>query len=187
LGFSDKDGRMQIHQNLLNAGIDPSEITKVLLSHLHIDHAGAVSENTDHAKLSFPNATYYLQERELGFSFEKGFPSYNTDDLVALKASPQTALLKNDSVIIDGYIHYEITSAHSRYHQVFRITDDDQVVFFGGDDAPQLQQMKHRFAAKYDFNGKKAMELRKRWREKGEKEQWTFLFYHDVKNPVWQF
>jgi hypothetical protein len=33
--------------------------------------------------------------------------------------------------------------------------------FFGGDDAPQLQQMKHRFVAKYDFDGKKAMELRR--------------------------
>ena len=24
-------------------------------------------------KLSFPNATYYIQERELNFAFEKGF------------------------------------------------------------------------------------------------------------------
>ena len=47
--------------------------------------------------------------------------------------------------------------------------------------------MKHRFAAKYDYNGKKAMELRQQWWEKGEKEKWTFLFYHDVKNAVWSF
>jgi len=27
---------------------------------------------------SFPNATYYIQEKELAFAFEKGFPSYIT-------------------------------------------------------------------------------------------------------------
>jgi len=47
--------------------------------------------------------------------------------------------------------------------------------------------MKHRFVAKYDFDGKKAMELRRRWWEQGQQEKWTFLFYHDVKNPVIEF
>ena len=56
--------------------------------------------------------------------------------------------------------------------------------FFGGDDAPQLQQMKTRYAAKYDYDGKKAMELRQKWWEEGEEEGWTFLFYHDIKTPV---
>src|SRR5258706_16197830 len=69
LGFS-KNGKMQVHQNLIHAGIQPSEITRVLLTHLHKDHAGGVSEDNDHHKLSFPNATYYLQERELNFAFE---------------------------------------------------------------------------------------------------------------------
>jgi hypothetical protein len=44
--------------------------------------------------------------------------------------------------------------------------------------------MKHRFVAKYDFNGKKAMELRQEWWETGKKEDWTFLFYHDIKTPI---
>lgn len=44
LGFTDKEGRMQIHNNLSKAGVNSSDITKVLLSHLHKDHAGGVSE-----------------------------------------------------------------------------------------------------------------------------------------------
>ena len=31
------------------------------------------------------------------------------------------------------------------------------------------------------------MELRKFWWEHGQKEHWTFLFYHDVKNPIMKF
>ncbi|MEI9810052.1 MAG: MBL fold metallo-hydrolase [Bacteroidota bacterium] len=63
LGFS-QNGKMQLHQNLVNAGINPSAITKVLLTHLHKDHAGGVSEDSDHSQLSFPGATYYLQGKE---------------------------------------------------------------------------------------------------------------------------
>jgi hypothetical protein len=45
--------------------------------------------------------------------------------------------------------------------------------------------MKHRFVAKYDHDGKKAMELRKTWWEQGQAENWSFLFYHDIKTPVY--
>src|ERR1700730_13000311 len=42
LGF-EKEGALQIHRNLLNAGIHPEDVTKVLMSHLHKDHAGGIS------------------------------------------------------------------------------------------------------------------------------------------------
>src|SRR3954466_10819056 len=44
LGFTNKDGNLQLHQNLLDNGINPMDVTKVLLSHLHKDHSGGVSK-----------------------------------------------------------------------------------------------------------------------------------------------
>ena len=186
LGF-EKEGQMQIHKNLAGAGIDPSAITKVLLTHLHKDHAGGVSTGTHHEQISFPNAVFYLQERELNFAFETGLPSFIPGELQVLKTSKQVVLLKNDEGAIDTGIDYKLTGAHSPYHQVFWIRENNKTIFFGGDDAPQLQQMKHRFVAKYDHDGKKAMELRRQWWEQGQGEKWTFLFYHDVKNPIIEF
>src|SRR5580765_7406042 len=57
LGFM-KQGEMQLHQNLEANQIKPSDVTKVLLSHLHKDHAGGVShkDRLGHYHLSFPNA-----------------------------------------------------------------------------------------------------------------------------------
>jgi len=185
LGFADDEGKMQIHKNLAEAGINPSDITKVLMSHLHKDHAGGVSEDRDRNKLCFPDATYYIQQRELDFAFEKGLPSFIPDELKVLKDSAQVVWLKEDEGTIDDYIQYKVTGAHSLLHQVFWIKENNETIFFGGDDAPQLQQMRHRFVAKYDFNGKKAMELRKEWWDAGEKEKWTFLFYHDIKTPIY--
>lgn len=183
LGF-EHDGTLQLHKNLVNAGINPSEITKVLMSHLHKDHAGGISrknKNNDY-ELSFPAATYYLQKKELEFAFKTGFPSYIPEELECIKQAKNIELLDGNGVM-DGYISYEITGAHSPFHQVFRIVDAGETVFFGGDDAPQLQQMKSRFMAKYDYDGRKCMELRHEWWKKGEQEHWTFLFYHDIKTP----
>jgi glyoxylase-like metal-dependent hydrolase (beta-lactamase superfamily II) len=186
LGFK-KDGELQIHHNLRKAGIDPGRVTKVLMSHLHKDHAGGVSgdcgDGIGSRTLAFPHARYYVQRRELDYAFEKGPSSYITTELECLKDSPQVEFLDGDGVI-DGYIRYKITGAHCPWHQVFWIVDGGETVFFGGDVAPQLQQMKSRFVAKYDYDGKKAMELRQEWWAQGQREGWTFLFYHDVKTPA---
>ena len=180
LGF-EKDGHLQIHSNLWQAGIDPAKVSKVLMSHLHKDHAGGIGPD----RLSFPNAKYYVQRRELAYAYEKGPSSYMTDELECLKSSPQLILLDGDGVL-DGYIRYTVTGAHCPFHQVFWIVDGGETTFFGGDVAPQLQQMKSRFVAKYDYDGKLAMELRQEWWSKGQEEGWTFLFYHDVKTPVFK-
>ncbi|MDE3234935.1 MAG: MBL fold metallo-hydrolase [Bacteroidota bacterium] len=185
LGFS-KDGGLQLHANLRSNGIEPEQVTKVLMSHLHKDHAGGLSKRdyVGNYHLSFPKATYYVQRKEYAFAMETGFPSFMPEELSVLENNPQVIWLDGDG-IIDGYIQHEITAAHSPYHQVFWIMEDGKKIFFGGDDAPQLQQMKNKFIAKYDFDGKKCMELRQKWWQQGQAEEWTFLFYHDIKSPVY--
>ncbi|MFT4154387.1 MBL fold metallo-hydrolase [Parafilimonas sp.] len=185
LGFT-QNGEMQLHRNLAEQNIKPGDITKVLLSHLHKDHAGGISckDRLGHYHLSFPHAVYYVQQAEYNFAMGAGFPSYMTEEISMLENNSQVVFLNEEEGCIDGYIHYKITGAHSACHQVFWIKEGDETVFFGADDAPQLQQMKHRFIAKYDYDGRKAMELRHQWWQEGNEEGWLFLFYHDVKTPV---
>lgn len=185
LGF-EQDGNLQIHANLINAGINPSDVTKVLMSHLHKDHAGGISKKnpaTGKYEIAFPGATYYVQKQELTYALEKGLPSYIPEELDCLQTAPNVQFLDGNGVL-NGYIKYEITGGHSPFHQVFWIADGGEKIFFGGDDAPQLGQMKNRFIAKYDYDGKKCMELRQQWWKQGQEEGWTFLFYHDIKTPI---
>lgn len=189
LGFKNDDGTLQIHQNLLDNGINPMDVTKVLLSHLHKDHSGGIGKEDAilHQKFfNFPGAVYYVNKDELAYAFEKGPPSFSTEEFDILANSDKVIFTTGDGVI-DNCIRYEVTGAHSPFHQVFWIEEDGQTVFFGGDVAPQLQQMKSRLVAKYDFDGKKCMELRQKWWQQGQQESWTFLFYHDIKTPVFNF
>ena len=189
LGFTNPDGTLQIHQNLLNNGIGVMEVTKVLLSHLHKDHAGGISREDKILKkvfLSFPNATYYVNKEEFDSALSSTGSSFIPAHFQSLHDSDNVVFTTGDG-IIDQYIHYTVTGAHSPFHQVFRIEEEEQIIFYGGDVAPQLQQMRSRFIAKYDYDGKKCMELRQQWWQRGEKEHWTFLFYHDIKTPVYSF
>ncbi len=186
LGFCNEDGILQIHQNLIDNGIDPMDVTKVLLSHLHKDHSGGVSKEDKILRqhfLSFPHATYYVNKDEFNFAVEKGSPSYIPTEFELLGNGANVVFTTGNGKI-DDYITYEVTGAHCPFHQTFMIEEDGEKIFFGGDVAPQLQQMKSRFIAKYDFDGKKCMELRQQWWEQGAKDHWTFLFYHDIKTPI---
>ena len=189
LGFSNSDGTLQIHQNLWDNGINPAEVTKVLMSHLHKDHSGGISKKNPAAGqkiLTFPNAQYFINKQELALASEEGNSSYSQEEFENLAKLDKVILTQGDGTI-DDYIRYELTGAHSPYHQVFWIEEDGQTIFYGGDVAPQLQQMKNRFMAKYDFDGKKCMELRQQWWQQGQQQNWTFLFYHDIKTPVYSF
>jgi glyoxylase-like metal-dependent hydrolase (beta-lactamase superfamily II) len=189
LGFTDSSGILQIHQNLLRNDINPMEVTKVLMSHLHKDHAGGICKKDTMLQqrfFSFPNATYYINKEEANLALQNNTASYHPEDFSIISDADKVIFTEGDGVI-DNYITYKVTGAHAPYHQVFWIEEAGQKIFFGGDVAPQLQQMKSRFIAKYDYDGKKCMELRQQWWQQGQVEKWTFLFYHDIKTPVFSF
>ena len=52
---------------LRNRGIQPEEITDVVLTHLHFDHCGYTTqkdESTGHLFLSFPNANHWVSRKQ---------------------------------------------------------------------------------------------------------------------------
>lgn len=186
LGFK-KNGRLQLHQNLMDNGIDPASVTKVLMSHLHRDHAGGVTvlDKWGDFELAFPQATYYVQQQELEYALESGLTSYVPAQVQLLAHSSQVVLLPPHGVI-DHYIRYELTGGHCPYHQAYWIEEDGETILFGGDVAPQYHQLKSRMIAKYDADGKTSMEKRQEWYEEGSRQGWTFLFYHDIDHAIWK-
>jgi len=188
LGFSDELGILQLHKNMALHGIYPLDVTKVLMTHLHKDHAGGLvrlDTLKNEYQLSFPQADYYISQKEIDIATNSYSPSYNSEKLSCLLHHEQVHLLQEEDGVIDGYIYFEKTAGHSPFHQSFKIVEGGEIIFFGGDEAPQLQQMKTKFVAKYDADGKRAMELRVKWWEIGNKENWNFLFYHDIETPTY--
>ncbi|KAF2330558.1 MBL fold metallo-hydrolase [Flavobacterium ginsenosidimutans] len=188
LGFVN-NGVPFIYEMLRKNNIEPQQITKVLVSHLHKDHIEGIGyfEN-DQFIQNFPNAKIYIQKREIDFALQQlQNPSYVPEILNQLEKLPNVELLNEDNGQITDEIFFEVSAGHTKFHQVFWIKADNEIVFYGADDLPQKIYLKMHVAYKTDFDGKRAMESRKKWEQEAKEQNWKVLLYHDMKTPVLEF
>ncbi|WP_461448715.1 MBL fold metallo-hydrolase [Mucilaginibacter sp.] len=178
LGFKDTRDELYLHQHIRNAGFDPEDVTLVLMSHLHYDHSGGlVVERNGKLEPSFPLATHVIQEQEWDFAISGKTSSYHQEIFEALQGKIDIHFLNGSGELKPG-IRYELSGGHCPYHQVLWIEDGDEKVFFGGDELPEPEQLIRKFIAKYDYDGRKAMQLREDYGKIAAAENWTCLFYH---------
>lgn len=178
LGYSNEQGQLHLHENIKKIGFDPDDIEMVLMSHLHFDHSGGMVHHHDgKMELSFPHATYVMQQGEWETAFSSKSASYHTDIFDFVQRNAQIQLVEGTGQLTNE-ISFELTGAHCPYHQVFLIDDGEDKVFFGGDVLPEPEELIRKFIAKYDYDGRKAMELRDEFGRKAAAENWKCLFYH---------
>ena len=178
LGYSNEEGKLHLHENIRKAGFKPEDVEMVLMSHLHFDHSGGMVHNVNgKMELSFPDATYVMQRGEWETAFSSTSSSYHTDIFDFVQRNAQMKLIEGSGQLTDE-ISYELTGAHCPFHQVFLIESEGDKVFFGGDVLPEPEELIRKFIAKYDFDGRKAMELREEFGKKAAAKNWKCLFYH---------
>lgn len=185
LGFINPEtNNLRIEDNLQKHGLGCADITDVIMSHLHKDHAGGffrAEHNT--LEINFPNAVFHINRNEYEFAVNPNSKlSYDTDKLTLLPEKAEIQWFENGHVL--DFITYEEDGGHCPHHTSLLIHLNNGQYFFGGDVAPQLKQLKFKYIAKYDFDGRKSAELRSAYAQRGRLEDWTFLFYHDVTTPM---
>ena len=176
-----------IHNAIRKLGYSEMDVNMVLMSHLHYDHAGGMlRENTSGYEIAFPNADYFIQREELNYALTKDSSSYHKERLEVVRRYSGLQLIDGDGWI-NEHISFELTGAHCPFHQVFKIDHEDETYFFGGDVMPDAIQVVRKMIAKYDFDGRKSMELREHYGRKAAEESWKCLMYHDIKNAIVEF
>lgn len=178
LGYSDDQGKLILHENIKKSGFRPEDVDLVLMSHLHFDHAGGMVHDVNgRMDLSFPDATYVIQRGEWEAAFSDSSASYRTDIFDFVQRNAQLLFVEG-SGHLDDQIFFDLTGAHTPHHQTFLITEGSHKVFFGGDVLPEPEELLRKFIAKYDYDGRKAMELREEFGKRAALENWNCLFYH---------
>ncbi len=184
LGFSNDKDQLILHENIKKVGFHPDDVDYVMMSHLHYDHSGGMVHDVNgKLELSFPHATYVIQREEWEFAFTSSSSSYHTEIFDFIQRNATLAFVEGSGEFLPG-IHYELTGGHCPYHQIFILADGESKVFFGGDILPEPEELLRKFIAKYDFDGRKAMELREAYGKKAALENWNCLFYHGKKNAT---
>ncbi|NBL64114.1 MBL fold metallo-hydrolase [Flavobacterium sp. NST-5] len=183
-GLADQPLPKDIKSLLQQHQLQTQQVTKVLISHLHKDHAGGIGEVEGQSfKENFPNAKIYIQEREYKFAMSQvQNPSYDIEQLQHFKTLPNIVWLQDDLGIIDPNITFEVTKGHTPYHQVFWIKGQHQTIFFGADELPKKSYFNRSIAYKTDYDGIIGKQLRNQWKQQANNENWIILYYHDSQN-----
>src|SRR5690606_19106024 len=179
LGQRNEQDELVIHANIKKLGFSIKDVRYVLMSHLHKDHAnGMVDVQKDGSKhLAFPNAEYVIQQQEWENAYSAETSSYNTAVFDIVQRSGNIVFVHGDGQLTPE-ISYELSGGHCEFHQVFHLEIEGTHFFFGGDELPEPEEIFRNFIAKYDYDGRKAKELREEYWRRGKQGDWVFLFYH---------
>ena len=170
------------------AGVNANEITIVINTHLHFDHAGG---NTKHDASgtpvsSFPNARYFISRAEYEHAespSDRDRASYLAENWRPLKESGQVELKDADYEVVPG-LSMETHAGHNRSMQCWRLDRGGQTLFGFADLVPTRAHVPLAWIMGYDLYPVETLEAKKRLLPQAARDGWACLFYHDPQQPL---
>ncbi|HBB88521.1 MAG TPA: MBL fold metallo-hydrolase [Blastocatellia bacterium] len=170
------------------AGVAPEDVSIVINTHLHFDHAGGnTSVNGDgKASPTFPNARYLVSKAELDHAqapSERDRASYFPDNWQPLIANGQLETINADYEVVPG-LQMETYPGHNRSMQCWRLQSQGQTMFGFADLVPMKAHVSYAWIMGYDLFPVETLEAKKKLLPQAAREQWACLFYHDPDQPL---
>lgn len=168
--------------SLRSVGVKPLDVTDVILTHLHFDHAGG-STTFENGKLVpvFPNARYYVQKKQWELSqnpTEKDRGSFMKDDYMPLKEHGVLELVDGEGELFPG-IELLVTNGHTNSQQLPRISDGKSTMLFCCDLLPTTSHVPWPYVMAYDVRPLVTIEEKKKIFGRAYEEKWILYLEHD--------
>jgi len=175
-------------QTLLEiTGCKPEDITVVVNTHLHFDHAGGNTlVRDDEIVPQFPNARYFVSKSELEAAenpHERDRASYLTENWRPMQESGQLELKPESYEVIEG-LHIEQVRGHSETMQTVKLTRDGETLYGFYDMIPTRHHLPLPWIMSYDLFPTETLEYKKSILPQTVRENWLCHFYHDVEIPL---
>ncbi len=171
-----------LHSSLKKAGVTVNDVTDVILSHLHFDHAGGSTSLVDgHPEPTFPNATYYVQKKQWEHAqspTERDRASYMPEDYLPLMEGKVLKLLDGECELFPG-IEILVTNGHTAAQQHPKISDGTTTLFYCADLIPFISQVPYPYILGYDVRPLETLAEKKRIFPRAFKERWILFLEHD--------
>lgn len=203
-------GPTQLEDALAAAGFKPVDVRWVVNTHLHFDHAGGNTSSEQRQEreerqrrpegkggestpasaappaLSFLNATYVVQQRELEFAThlnERTAASYLEPNFAPVGAAGRWRLVNGETELVPG-IRLVPTPGHVPHHQSVVIAHGGERACFLGDLVPTTAHVPLPWIMGYDLEPLVTLESKRALLSRAEADGWILVFEHDPTHAL---
>lgn len=174
-----------IEASLRSHGLKFADITDVILTHLHFDHAGGATVFRN-GKLNptFPNATYYVQKQNLETAQNPNVrekASYFKENFEPLLEAGCLKVLDGDVKDLLPGIDVFVTFGHTEAQQLVRAgtARAKDSIIYGGDIIPTSSHIRLPFVMGYDLQPLVIIDEKRKILEELATTQGALFFEHD--------
>jgi glyoxylase-like metal-dependent hydrolase (beta-lactamase superfamily II) len=181
------DGRTALEDALAALGRRPEDITLMLNTHLHFDHAGgntfiAPDDPAKRVQLTFPNAQYAVHGREYAFAThtnERTQASYLRDNFVPVAEAGKFRFLEGTGGEVVPGVEVIVTPGHVPWHMAVLVRSEGETLLFPADTIPTAHHLPLAWIMGYDVEPLRTLESKRALYARAVGEGWRVVFEHD--------
>ncbi|MGB7070118.1 MAG: MBL fold metallo-hydrolase [Pyrinomonadaceae bacterium] len=170
-----------------NTGCRAGEITIIVNTHLHFDHAGGNTIlKAGEAIPQFPNARYFVSKSELEHAenpHERDRASYLPENWRPIADSGQLEVMPDDYEVVEG-LWMETIRGHSKTMETWKLDRGGATLYGFADLIPTRHHLRLAWIMGYDLYPAETLEFKKMILPQAATENWICLLYHDVEMPL---
>ena len=167
--------------------MSPADVDVVILTHLHLDHAGGATEIKDGAvQPTFPNARYIIQQVEYDIACntnERTRASYNDQDFQPLMESENLVMVDGEYEVASGITVIK-TGGHTEGHQIVLFESNGEQAIHIGDIVPDSVHIPLPYIMGYDTHPLTTLAMRKKVYSMIVEKNMQVIFPHDIGHAV---
>jgi len=174
--------------SLAKLGLTADDISIVINTHLHFDHAGGNTSFNSKGQIvpTFPKARYFVQKQEYLHAcnpHERDRASYLAENWEVLLENNQLYFIDGTQEISKNITVFRVPG-HNLDTQLVKITSQDTTVIFLADIIPTTAHLPVAWIMAYDLYPVELIEQKKHLLEEASSQNWVCIFEHDVKIPA---
>ena len=181
------NGDATLENSLAELGFKPSDITDMILTHLHFDHCGgSIRLNEDHTayELAFPNATYWVSRAQYEWATDPNHresASYLKENIFPIEESGHLKLIEEEGEILPN-ISVRIFNGHTEGQVIPLINYHGRTIAFVADLLPAATHIPMPWIMAYDTKPLVTLDDKSRFYNEAIPNDFILFFEHDLYN-----